>query len=81
MFVLYYQLTVSEKFPNFRSHAERSLISSTHACMTVSYTCWDTLHLSGTVCIIRDILIGLRRLEGVDRVAFVAAPLRKDGCC
>lgn len=79
--VLYYQHTVADKLPDFRHHAEISLISSTHACMTGSHTCVDTLHLSGTVGIIRGIVSGLRRLEGVDRVAFVAAPLRKDGCC
>ena len=72
--VLYYQHTVADKLPDFRHHAEISLISSTHACMTNSHTCVDTLHLSGTVGIIRDSVNGLRRLEGVDRVAFVAAP-------
>ena len=43
--VLYYQHTVADKLPDFRHHAEISLISSTHACMTNSHTCVDTLHL------------------------------------
>ena len=60
--VLYYQHTVADKLPDFRHHAEISLISSTHACMKDSHTCVDTLHLSGTVGIIRDSVSGLRRL-------------------
>ncbi|MGB0489216.1 MAG: CopG family ribbon-helix-helix protein [Candidatus Poseidoniaceae archaeon] len=79
--VLYYQHTVAKKLPDFRHHPEISLISSTHACLPDSHTCVDTLHLSGNVGTIRGSVDGLRRLEGVDRVAFVAAPARADGCC
>jgi metal-responsive CopG/Arc/MetJ family transcriptional regulator len=79
--VLYYQHTVAEKLPDFRHHSDITLISSTHACMTDSHTCVDTLHLSGNVGTIRDAVEGLRRFEGVDRVAFVAAPARERGCC
>ena len=79
--VLYYQHTIAEKLPDFRHHPDITLISSTHACMTDSHTCVDTLHLSGNVGMIRDAVEGLRRFEGVDRVAFVAAPAREQGCC
>lgn len=79
--VMYYQHTVGDKLPDFRHQHNIGLISSTHACMTDSHTCVDTLHLSGQVGAIRDVVEGLRRMEGVDRVAFVTAPARDDGCC
>ncbi|DAC36238.1 MAG TPA: hypothetical protein HA286_04080 [Candidatus Poseidoniaceae archaeon] len=79
--VMYYQHTVAEKLPDFRHHDGITLISSNHACLTNSHTCVDTLYLSGAAGLIRETVEGLRRFEGVNRVAFVSAPSRDDGCC
>jgi len=39
------------------------------------------MHIAGHAGQIQEAVAGLRRLEGVDRVIFVAAPSRSSGCC
>ena len=55
--VLYYQHTVADKLPISGITPRFRSFLSTHACMTGSHTCVDTLHLSGTVGIIREIVL------------------------
>ncbi len=79
--VIYHQHTVERRLPDLRHSDGIELRSSTHACMTGSHTCVDTMHLAGLAGSIQQAVAGLRRIEGVDRVIFVAAPTRSSGCC
>jgi len=79
--VIYHQHTAERRLPDLRHSDGIDLRSSTHACMTGSHTCVDTMHIAGHAGQIQEAVAGLRRLEGVDRVIFVAAPTRSSGCC
>ena len=79
--VLYYQHDAEEHLPEFRHLDGVTMSGSTHACMPGSHTCVDTASLSGNAGLIRKLVDRIRATEGVDRVMFVLAPRREDGCC
>ena len=79
--VIYYQHDVENKLTEMR-HSDSIIVSSYHHnCLTESHTCVDTMQIRGRAGNIREMVEKLKNTHDVDRVEFVAAPLREVGCC
>ncbi len=79
--VIYYQHDVENKLTEMR-HSDSIMVSSYHHnCLTESHTCVDTMQIRGKAGNIREMVEKLKNTHDVDRVEFVAAPLREVGCC
>ncbi len=79
--VIYYQHDVENKLTEMR-HSDSIIVSSYHHnCLTESHTCVDTMQIRGKAGNIREMVEKLKNTHDVDRVEFVAAPLREVGCC
>ena len=63
-------------------HSDLIEVSSyTHSSLKHSHTCVDLLQVKGSAGNIRFVIEDLQNTQHVDKVAFVVAPMREDGCC
>lgn len=79
--VIYYQHGVENKLMELRHANSITVNSYHHNCLTESHTCVDTMQLNGKAGMIRTIVDSLKNTQDIDRVEFVAAPMRTTGCC
>tara|TARA_Y100001936_G_scaffold185026_1_gene182659 strand:+ start:154 stop:579 length:426 start_codon:yes stop_codon:yes gene_type:complete len=79
--VVYFQHQVENKLAELRHSKDFNITSYHHNCLSHSHTCVDTMQVSGRAGAIRNMINGLRNTNDVDRVEFIAAPLRASGCC
>ena len=81
--VVYYQHDhgKGQKLLDLR-HSDLIEVSSyTHSSLKHSHTCVDLLQVKGSAGNIRFVIEDLQNSQHVDKVAFVVAPMRDDGCC
>ena len=81
--VVYYQHDhgKGQKLLDLR-HSDLIEVSSyTHSSLKHSHTCVDLLQVKGSAGNIRFVIEDLQNTQHVDKVAFVVAPMRDDGCC
>ena len=81
--VVYYQHDhgKGQKLLDLR-HSELIEVSSyTHSSLKHSHTCVDLLQVKGSAGNIRFVIEDLQDTPDVDKVSFVVAPMREDGCC
>ena len=81
--VVYYQHDhgKGQKLLDLR-HSELIEVSSyTHSSLKHSHTCVDLLQVKGSADNIRFVVEDLQNTPNVDKVSFVVAPMREDGCC
>ena len=79
--VIYYQHEAEAKLLEIRHSNKLNVTSYNHSCLAHSHTCVDVLHAIGTAESFRDTIEFLQNTANVDKVTFVSAPLREDGCC
>tara|TARA_B110000014_G_C20091292_1_gene571365 strand:- start:1262 stop:1687 length:426 start_codon:yes stop_codon:yes gene_type:complete len=79
--VVYFQHNVENKLAEIRHSGNVNVSSYHHNCLPASHSCVDTMQVSGSVDSIREMIAELRNIQDVDRVVFVVAPDRLDGCC
>jgi metal-responsive CopG/Arc/MetJ family transcriptional regulator len=79
--VVYYQHDVEHKLAEIRHSGTASISSYHHNCLPNSHTCVDIMQVSGSAGSIKEMVSDLRNINHVDRVVFVIAPERDDGCC
>ena len=79
--VIYYQHGVENKLMELRHAHSITVNSYHHNCLTESHTCVDTMQLNGEAGMIRTIVDSLKNTQDIDRVEFIAAPMRTSGCC
>mgnify|MGYP001167684867 FL=1 len=79
--VIYYQHGVENKLMELRHAHSITVNSYHHNCLTESHTCVDTMQLNGKAGMIRTIVDSLKNTQDIDRVEFIAAPMRTSGCC
>ena len=79
--VIYYQHNVENKLMELRHAKSITVNSYHHNCLPNSHTCVDTMQLNGKAIMIREIIQTLNNTKGIDRVEFIAAPMRDSGCC
>ncbi len=79
--VVYFQHNVENKLAEIRHSGSVDVSSYHHNCLPSSHSCVDTMQVKGTAESVRVMVGKLRKIDGVDRVVFVLAPDREDGCC
>ena len=81
--VVYYQHDhgKGQKLLDLR-HSDMIEVSSyTHSSLKHSHMCVDLLQVKGSAGNIRFVIEDLQNTPHVDKVSFVLAPMRDDGCC
>ncbi|MBT4070951.1 MAG: hypothetical protein HOE79_06915 [Euryarchaeota archaeon] len=79
--VIYYQHGVENKLMDLRHSHEIEVFSYHHNCLTASHTCVDTMQVKGKASSFKHMLDFLNNTRDVDKVNFIAAPVRENGCC
>lgn len=79
--VIYYQHGVEGKLLEMRHSHELDITSYNHSCLTHSHTCVDILHALGKAIKFKEVIDLLRNTPNVDKVTFISAPMRTEGCC
>jgi metal-responsive CopG/Arc/MetJ family transcriptional regulator len=79
--VVYYQHGVEHKLLDIRHSHDLDISSYNHSCLTHSHTCVDVLHAVGMAHNFRKATELLQNTPNIDKVTFIAAPMRDEGCC
>ena len=81
--VVYYQHDhgKGQKLLDLRHSELIEVASYTHSSLKHSHSCVDLLQVKGSAGNIRFVIEGLQNTQYVDKVTFVLAPMRDDGCC
>ena len=79
--VIYYQHGIESKLLDLRHTNSLEIANYNHSCLTHSHTCVDVLQAMGSAINFRNMIINLQDTPNVDKVTFVSAPMREDGCC
>jgi len=79
--VIYYQHGGEAKLLEIRHSHDLEISSYNHSCLSHSHTCVDILHAVGQAQSFRNAIEVLQNTPSVDKVSFVAAPMRDEGCC
>ena len=81
--VVYYQHDhgKGQKLLDLR-HSELVEVSSySHSSLKHSHSCVDLLQIKGSAGNIRFVIEELQNTSNIDKVSFIVAPMRDDGCC
>ena len=81
--VVYYQHDHgdSQRLLDLR-HSELIEVSSySHSSLKHSHSCVDLLQIKGKAINIRSVIEELQNTPYVDKISFISAPMREDGCC
>ncbi|MGY8670868.1 MAG: CopG family ribbon-helix-helix protein [Candidatus Poseidoniales archaeon] len=79
--VIYYQHGIEHKLMELRHSHEIDVLSFHHNCLRDSHTCVDTMQVRGDAKSFRTAIDKLNNTHDIDKVNFVAAPMREHGCC
>ncbi len=79
--VIYYQHGVENKLMELRHSHEIDVFSFHHNCLTESHSCVDTMQVRGSASSFRNMIDKLNNTQDIDKVSFISAPMREDGCC
>tara|TARA_B100000965_G_scaffold324836_1_gene286924 strand:+ start:8075 stop:8506 length:432 start_codon:yes stop_codon:yes gene_type:complete len=81
--VVYYQHDhgKGQKLLDLR-HSELVEVSSySHSSLKHSHSCVDLLQIKGSAGNVRFVIEELQNTSNIDKVSFIVAPMRDDGCC
>jgi|TARA_B110000495_G_C22994974_1_gene586434 metal-responsive CopG/Arc/MetJ family transcriptional regulator len=79
--VIYYQHGIESKLLDIRHSNHLEVTSYNHSCLKHSHSCVDVVQAIGTAANYRRVLEQLQNTPNVDKVSFVSAPNREEGCC
>ena len=81
--VVYYQHDhgKGQKLLDLRHSDLIEVASYSHSSLKHSHSCLDLLQVKGSEGNIRFVIDDLKNTPHVDKVSFVVAPIREDGCC
>ena len=79
--IVYYQHGIEHKLLDIRHSRKLSISSYNHSCLKHSHSCVDILQSIGSAKDYREIIKQLQNTPNVDKVQFISAPLREEGCC
>lgn len=79
--VIYYQHGIEHKLMEIRHSNDLDVSSYSHSCLNHSHTCVDVLQAIGTAAQYRAVIEQLQNIPNVDKVSFISAPVRDEGCC
>ena len=79
--IIYYQHGIENKLLDLRHTNSLEVANYNHSCLKHSHTCVDVLQAIGSAENFRSMISNLQDTPNVDKVVFVSAPIREDGCC
>ena len=79
--IIYYQHGIESKLLHIRHSNELDVATYNHSCLKHSHTCVDSIQAIGKAKSFRDVIAELKDTPSVDKVVFVSAPMREEGCC
>tara|TARA_S200000501_G_C20837360_1_gene749999 strand:+ start:1323 stop:1628 length:306 start_codon:yes stop_codon:yes gene_type:complete len=81
--VVYYQHDHgdSQRLLDLRHSELIEVASYSHSSLKHSHSCVDLLQIKGKAADIRTVISRLQNTPNVDKVSFIVAPMRDDGCC
>ena len=81
--VVYYQHDHgdSQRLLDLRHSELIEVASYSHSSLKHSHSCVDLLQVKGKAGNIRAVISRLHNTPNVDKVSFIIAPMRDDGCC
>ena len=81
--VVYYQHDHgdSQRLLDLRHSELIEVASYSHSSLKHSHSCVDLLQVKGEAANIRSVISRLKNTPHVDKVSFIIAPMREDGCC
>ena len=81
--VVYYQHDHgdSQRLLDLRHSELIEVASYSHSSLKHSHSCVDLLQVKGEAGNIRSVIARLQNTPNVDKVSFIIAPMRDDGCC
>ena len=79
--VIYYQHGIENKLVDIRHSSDIDVANYNHSCLKQSHSCVDLIQASGKASGFRKVIEMLQDTVSVDKVVFVSAPMREDGCC
>ena len=81
--VVYYQHDHgdSQRLLDLRHSELIEVASYSHSSLKHSHSCVDLLQVKGKAGNIRAVISRLQNTPNVDKVSFIIAPMRDDGCC
>ncbi len=79
--IIYYQHGIESKILDIRHSHEIEISSYNHNCLKHSHSCVDIIQALGTASNFRKVIEQLQNTPSVDKVTFISAPMREDGCC
>ena len=78
--IVYYQHGTDQKL--MVSHSDTLEVASyNHSSLTYSHSCVDVIQVKGEASNVRQVIEKLQNTNNVDKVSFVTAPMRNEGCC
>ena len=79
--IVYYQHGIEGKLLEIRHSSDIDVANYNHSCLKQSHTCVDLIQAFGTAESFRKVMEKLQDTVSVDKVEFVSAPMREEGCC
>ena len=79
--VIYYQHGIEHKLTDVRHTNHLEISSYNHSCLKHSHSCVDVIQCIGTAKNYRMVIEKLQNTPNIDKVQFISAPIREDGCC
>lgn len=79
--IIYYQHGIESKLLHIRHSSGLDVTVSTRGSLKHSHTCVDMMQAIGSAEAFRGVIAELKDTPSVDKVVFVSAPMREDGCC
>ena len=79
--VIYYQHGIESKLVDIRHSNELDIATYNHSCLKHSHSCVDFMQAIGSAANFRKVMAQLNDTASVDKVTFISAPMREEGCC
>jgi metal-responsive CopG/Arc/MetJ family transcriptional regulator len=79
--VVYYQHGNEQKLLDLRHSDLVEVASYNHSSLKHSHACVDVVQAKGKASNLRLVIEQLQNTPHVDKVSFITAPMREDGCC
>ena len=79
--IVYYQHGIEHKLLDIRHSKKLSISSYNHSCLKHSHSCVDFMQAIGSAADFRKVMAQLNDTASVDKVTFISAPMREEGCC
>jgi Zn-dependent M32 family carboxypeptidase len=79
--VVYYQHGKEQKLLDLRHSDLVEVASYNHSSLKHSHACVDVIQAKGTASNLRLVIEQLQNTPDVDKVSFITAPMREEGCC